>query len=89
MIDPEYWQLTAESLRQFLKKNYPRLVGRVIIEVHKASISVTEKSALDHYRSERIMSGIALVHYCSLQGLDIEFRACFGCECFYSEALIY
>lgn len=89
MIDKEYWQLTAASLREFLKKNYPRQEGRVIIVAHGASISVTEKSALDGYRSERIISGKALLHYCSLQGLDIEFRAEYEHDDYHCAAIIY
>lgn len=89
MIDKDYWQQYAASLRDFLKKNYPRQEGRVIIESNKASICVTEKSALDSYRSARIMSGKALLHYCSLQGLCIEFRVGFVNNCHYCEAFIY
>lgn len=89
MVDKEYWQQHAVSLREFMKKNYPRLVGRVIIEGHGASIGVTEKSALDSYRSYRLMSGKALLHYCSLQGLDIEFRAEYENNCHFCEAIIY
>ena len=89
MVDKEYWQQHAASLRKFLKKNYPRIVGRVIIEKHGASIGVTEKSALDSYRSIRLMSGKALLHYCSLQGLDIEFRAELENNCLFCEAVIY
>lgn len=89
MVDADYWQLAAASLRDFLKKNYPRQERRVIIEANKATLCITEKSALDSYRSERIMSGKALLHYCSLQGLNIEFRAGFDFNCHYCVALIY
>lgn len=89
MVDLEYWQLTAASLRDFLKKNYPRQEGRVIIEPHAACISIAEKSALDSYRSNRIISGKALLHYCSLQGLDIEFRNEYENNCHFCEAVIY
>lgn len=89
MVDKEYWQQHAVSLRCFLKKNYPRQEGRVRIEPHGASICITEKSALDGYRSERITSGKALLHYCSLQGLDIEFRAEYEQNDYHCVAVIY
>lgn len=89
MIDKDYWQLTAASLREFLKKNYPRQEGRVILVAHAATLSITEKSALDDYRSERIMSGKALLHFCSLQGLNIEFHVGVDGNRYYCEGFIY